>query len=362
MATPMYGPFGLGLEYWTYKRLLREVLVDIDTTIQWCKRNGLLARSQECNACSIPMHWEVYDRGIDGYRWRCPNKCCRKVKSIRHDSWFSQSHLTLEQILEVTFLWTEDMSGETVCAVYMDQIETEKIGGVGKVVEIDESKFGKRKYNRGRRREGQWVLGGVERGSEEMFMQIVPSRDAATLLPVIIANVKPGTEIHTDEWRSYARLNRRGYVHHTENAPERATRPKRRRPLYATATRPIPKRKRPLYATATRPIPKRRPLYATATIKADPEKKKASVRDSYNADIESKQSAKRQRYQEDVEENRAAKRRTIQLPLRHLKGIGIGMTPLSDWLNVLPRGSGIAGVTEQHYHPKGHSIPNEQEL
>ena len=44
--------------------------------------------------------------------------------------------------------------------------------------------------------------------------------------------------------------------------------------------------------------------------------------------------------------------RTIQLPLRHLKGIGIGMTPLSDWLNVLPRGSGIAGVTEL---PKGMS-------
>ncbi|KAL5491302.1 hypothetical protein EMCRGX_G016564 [Ephydatia muelleri] len=111
-----------------------------------------------------------------------------------------------------------------------------------------------------------------------------------------------------------------------------------------------------------------------------------SVRDSYNADIESKQSAKRQRYQEDLEENRAAKRqryqedveenraakrqryqedveetallkgrntRTIQLPLRHLKGIGIGMTPLSDWLNVLPRGSGIAGVTELPLPPKG---------
>ena len=44
--------------------------------------------------------------------------------------------------------------------------------------------------------------------------------------------------------------------------------------------------------------------------------------------------------------------RTIQLPLRHLKGIGIGMTPLSDWLNVLPRGSGIAGVTELPNHPK----------
>ncbi|KAL5490946.1 hypothetical protein EMCRGX_G016151 [Ephydatia muelleri] len=145
--------------------------------------------------------------------------------------------------------------------------------------------------------------------------------------------------------------------------------------------------------------PEKKKASVRDSYKADPEKKKASVRDSYNADIESKQSAKRQRYQEDVEENRAAKRQryqedveenraakrqryqedveenraakrqryqedveenraakrqryraakrqTIQLPLRHLKGIGIGMTPLSDWLNVLPRGSGIAWVTE----------------
>ena len=100
--------------------------------------------------------------------------------------------------------------------MYMDE-HNEKIGGVGKVVEIDEAKFGKRKYNRGRRREGHWVLGGVERGSDNVFMQIVPSRDAATLLPIILANVEPGTEIHTDEWKSYARLNRQGFVHRSVN-------------------------------------------------------------------------------------------------------------------------------------------------
>ena len=46
--------------------------------------------------------------------------------------------------------------------------------------------------------------------------------------------------------------------------------------------------------------------------------------------------------------------RTIQLPLKHLKGVGIGMTLLSDWLKALPRGRGTAGVTEvnYHYHPK----------
>ena len=57
---------------------------------------------------------EIYMNVTHAYRWRCPNKHCRKAKSIRHDSWFSMSHLSLEQILELTFLWTEGMSGETV--------------------------------------------------------------------------------------------------------------------------------------------------------------------------------------------------------------------------------------------------------
>ena len=41
-----------------------------------------------------------------------------------------------------------------------------KIGGEGKIVEIDESKFGKRKFHRGRRVDGVWVFGGVERGDK----------------------------------------------------------------------------------------------------------------------------------------------------------------------------------------------------
>eukprot|EP00731_Ephydatia_muelleri_P003450 Em0001g3450a len=134
--------------------------------------------------------------------------------------------------------------------------------------------------------------------------------------------------------------------------------------------RPNGDQRHPLVPVGPVADPEKKKAPVRDSYKADPEKKKASVRDSYNADIESKQSAKRQRYQEDLEENRAAKRqryqedveenrapkgrntRTIQLPLRHLKGIGIGMTPLSDWLNVLPRGSGIAGVTELPLPPK----------
>ena len=130
--------------------------------------------------------------------------------------------------------------------------------------------------------------------------------------------------------------------------------PKRRRPLYATATRPIPKR-RPLYATATRPIPKRmRPLYATATTQIlnlsnllkGSDIKRTSRRTVLLKGSDIKRTSRR------TAPLKGRNTRTIQLPLGHLKVIGIGMTPLFDWLNVLPRGSGIAGVTELHYHPK----------
>ncbi|GFR04756.1 uncharacterized protein TNCT_310701 [Trichonephila clavata] len=50
--------------------------------------------------------------------------------------------------------------------IILDHVEesTKAIGGVGKIVEIDKSKFGKREYNRDHRVEGHWILGGVERG------------------------------------------------------------------------------------------------------------------------------------------------------------------------------------------------------
>ena len=32
-AGPVHGPFGMGLTPWTYERLVREVLIDQDTTI-----------------------------------------------------------------------------------------------------------------------------------------------------------------------------------------------------------------------------------------------------------------------------------------------------------------------------------------
>ncbi len=142
----------------------------------------------------------------------------------------------MEKILDITFLWCEDLEQKIiqkwvgiaehtivdwchfcreVCAGWFnDHTGADK---VGTVVEIDESMFGKRKYHVGRVAQGKWVIGGVERGTDNMFMVMVNTRDAATLLPIIQRYVKPGTTIHTDQWAAYNRLSTLGYTHQTVN-------------------------------------------------------------------------------------------------------------------------------------------------
>ena len=55
-----------------------------------------------------------------------------------------------------------------VCAQYFLDHPV-KIGGPGVEVEIDESKFGRRRYNRGRYTEGHWVFEGLRGGPGTLF-------------------------------------------------------------------------------------------------------------------------------------------------------------------------------------------------
>ncbi|GBM62184.1 hypothetical protein AVEN_189398-1 [Araneus ventricosus] len=94
---------------------------------------------------------------------------------------------------------------------------SKKLGGVGHVVEIDESKFGKRKYHKGKRVEGKWVFGGIKRGSKESFVCVVEDRTAETLIEITKKYVEPGTTVLSDCWKSYRPLTEEGYVHYTVN-------------------------------------------------------------------------------------------------------------------------------------------------
>ena len=53
-----------------------------------------------------------------------------------------------------------------------------------------------------------WVFGMVDTSHTPAlgYMEIIPDKSAATLLPIIQAHTAPGTTIHSDEWRAYSRV------------------------------------------------------------------------------------------------------------------------------------------------------------
>ena len=62
------------------------------------------------------------------------------------------------------------------------------------------------KYHRGKRVEGHWVFGGVERGKSKCFLLPVEDKKATTLISLICKWILPGTTIISDCWASYSTI------------------------------------------------------------------------------------------------------------------------------------------------------------
>ncbi|KAK3917119.1 SH2 domain-containing adapter protein D, partial [Frankliniella fusca] len=74
----------------------------------------------------------------------------------------------------------------SVCINWTKRAEN-RLGGPGKVVEADETYFGKIKSNIGRPPTfQQWVWGAVEKHSTKCILVPVEKRDAETLIPLCI--------------------------------------------------------------------------------------------------------------------------------------------------------------------------------
>ena len=91
-----------------------------------------------------------------------------------------------------------------------------RIGGLGKVVEIDETLVGgsKRKGRRMSRSGKATVMGMLERDGV-VLTTVVPNNRKHSLLPEITEHVEPGSIIHTDELASYKSIPALGFEHHT---------------------------------------------------------------------------------------------------------------------------------------------------
>ncbi|KAL9977134.1 hypothetical protein ACROYT_G014507 [Oculina patagonica] len=85
-------------------------------------------------------------------------------------------------------------------------------GGRVYVTKWDESQFNhKSKYQRGRRaRDEVWVFGLIctEYTPCRGYFQVVTRRDRATLIPIFHRVLRPGSEVHSDDWGAYRNLPR----------------------------------------------------------------------------------------------------------------------------------------------------------
>ena len=85
-------------------------------------------------------------------------------------------------------------------------------------MEIDESKFGRRKHHRGHWVTSAWVFGVVERTPEwRVILFHIDFRNRETLEEKIIQYIASGSIIYSDGWAAYNRLSHLGYQHEVVN-------------------------------------------------------------------------------------------------------------------------------------------------
>jgi transposase-like protein len=224
---------------------LEEAFLTLEGQNVFLARLKIIKNTMVCEKCNGQQQMSYVKRksSVDGYVWIC-KKPCNASKSIRSYSFLNGCRLKIKTIFKVLYKYINgicqgdiaydlninresvfkygEISRQVICNYVSEN--NERIGGfdgdgLPKIVEIDESLFFRRKYNRGRQTSGQWYVGGVERGTKRAFLVPVVNRSALTMTHVILNNVAPGTIIITDEWRAYRRAMREieGYQHRTVN-------------------------------------------------------------------------------------------------------------------------------------------------
>ncbi|KAF1754685.1 hypothetical protein GCK72_021249 [Caenorhabditis remanei] len=211
---------------------------------------GIIENDRTCVKCLSGMNLNQDSKIIhDKHVWRClpcrRNKESSKI-SMRAGSFFENLKLTVVEVFYLAAEWIENPS-KTVAEVskqfgisHTTVVEVQewfrqmtkqwfkreseanpnmKLGGPGKIVEIDETCVYRAKHHRGRmlRRKTKWVFGMIERGSSKVVMFRVPNRSAATLLPIVAKYVEPGSKIISDGWAAYTGLSAMQFDHHWVN-------------------------------------------------------------------------------------------------------------------------------------------------
>ncbi|CAL4156723.1 unnamed protein product [Meganyctiphanes norvegica] len=207
--------------------------------IRWLQQHQLLKSEMKCDHCESLMAWKNANsdkKWMDTFFWQCENRNCLTrfcTKTIRAGTVFAGSKLCLKKWLHIMYKWCKNVGPTAasneglsnritictcysmfreVCEVYFNANPI-KLGGPGISIEIDVSCFRqKRKSNHGHELQHEalpptFVLGIFDTNGSPLigYVQIVETADIATLLPIVLTVVQPGSIINNKEWSSYCK-------------------------------------------------------------------------------------------------------------------------------------------------------------
>lgn len=214
--------------------------MDPELVRKFCMESEILKNSARCITCSRQMSLINAVNTSDKKQWYCgrtsyqsKNKKkkkrirCKERKSLRWKSWFTRSHMNLQELLLLTYeivMGTPaarireeyGMSMQTIVGwrqsasdVILSYVESNnsKVGGFRKLVEVDMGKSKKVKYELGLVENVNWAFGGVERNSGKAFIIPLAETSAETLIETIKQWIEPGTTVIMDSWREYMKLS-----------------------------------------------------------------------------------------------------------------------------------------------------------
>lgn len=210
----------------------------------WAIEANLLAKNPVCPICLIPLKMEFRKCQLEHLSYRCYNKQCpkrHKRYSITINSFFGSFGGSFRELLRAlsrlagkqpsySILKTLDISSPTLrklkkllrTKMAEENILLPKLGGYGKIVNIDETMLNfKVKSHRGRsptNRSDAICIAEVDVATKKvtrMWAEVIPNKESATLLPIIKSHVLEYSTIHTDEHKSYTCLNKHNFTHKT---------------------------------------------------------------------------------------------------------------------------------------------------
>ena len=212
---------------------LHEIFIDEEKAIKYLFEKDYLKMKTICHHCNNELG--IYYKSK---LYRCKKQGCRKSFSIFKDTVFAKQKLPINEILHILYEYLKETPRKSIYSslvkapktitrysnLFRDIFQKQNKKVIfGDYSEIDESMMSRRKYNKGRLNNGQtWVIGITNRKlpnnkTKDYHIEIVDKRDRKTCEDFIKRNVKPGSIIYTDSFKSYHNLKNIGYEHKMVN-------------------------------------------------------------------------------------------------------------------------------------------------